>query len=118
MKKKYPDLASQQSLEFGAKVFTGETPRHINYPYLSIGKAAEVNFGGAVFELNFYDNRKMSFKGTSGVFKSTEDLVEYTAIEVSKNVFMVCWHDPKINSNVVHVQDWNTRAVYNNIAAK
>ncbi|WP_074381128.1 MBL fold metallo-hydrolase [Bartonella doshiae] len=118
MEKKYPDLPGQQSLDSGAKAFTGETPWHINNPYPPIGKVAEVNFGEAVFELNFHDNRRMSFKGTSGAFKGNEDTVEYTAVEVSKNVFMVYWHEPKTNSNVVHVQDWNTGTVYTNIAAE
>ncbi|EJF98120.1 hypothetical protein MEI_00619 [Bartonella vinsonii subsp. arupensis Pm136co] len=118
MKKKYPDLPGQQTLDFGTKVFTGETPWHVNNPFPPIGKIAEVDFGGAVFELNFHDNRTMSFKGTSGAFKGVEDTVEYTAIEVSKNIFMVYWHEPKTNANVVHVEDWNTNTVYTNIAGQ
>ncbi|WP_455479491.1 MoaF-related domain-containing protein [Bartonella sp. B23] len=118
MKKKYPDLVSQQFLEFVAKIFTGETPWHINNTYPPIGKAAAVNFDGAVFELNFHDNRKISFKGTFSAFKDTENPVEYAAIEVSKNVFMVYWHEPKMNSNAVHVQDWNTGTLYSSIAVK
>lgn len=118
MKKKYPGLAGVESLEFGAKVFTGEAPWHVTSPYPPIGKTAEVNFEGTVFELHFRDNRTMSFEGTAGAFKGVKDTVEYTAVEVSRNVFMVYWHEPHTGSNVVHIQDWNTGTVYTNISAK
>lgn len=118
MKKKYPDLPSIESLEFGAKVFTGELPWHVASPYPPVSKIAEVDFDGAVFNLNFKDNRTMSFEGMSGAFKGVKDTVEYTAVEVSKNVFMVYWHELHYGSNVVHVQDWNTGTVYTNICAK
>lgn len=118
MEKKYPDLSGRESLEFGAKVFAGEVQWHITNPYPPVGKTAEVNFDGAVFELRFTDHRTMSFKGLSGTFKGAEDTVEYTAVEVAKNIFMVYWHEPRAGANVVHVQDWNTGTVYTNIAMK
>lgn len=119
MEKQYPDLPGRESLEFGAKVFTSETQWRVASPYPPVGKIAEVNFdGSAVFNLHFRDNRTMSFEGTSGAFKGVKDTVEYTAVEVSRNVFMVYWHEPGEGSNVVHVQDWNTGTVYTNIAAK
>ncbi|MDQ7098781.1 MULTISPECIES: MBL fold metallo-hydrolase [unclassified Serratia (in: enterobacteria)] len=118
MEKVYPSLPGRGSLEFGAKVFAGEVPWHITTPYPPIGKTAEVNFGGTVFELHFSDNKTMSFEGMSGTFKGVKDTVKYTAIEVSKNIYMVYWHEPHTGSNVVHVQDWNTGTVYTNIAAK
>lgn len=118
MEKKYPNLSGKESLKFGAKVFTGEVPWRVTSPYPPIGKTAEVNFGGTVFELRFSDNRIMAFEGTAGESKGVKDVVEYTAIEVCKNVFMVYWHEPRLGSNVVHVQDWNTGTVYTNISAK
>lgn len=119
MEGKYPDLPGRESLEFGAKVFTGEMPWRVTSPYPPIGKIAEVNFGdSAVFDLHFRDNLTMSFEGTSGAFKGVKDTVEYIAVEVSTNVFMVYWHEPHGGSNVVHVQDWNTGTVYTNISAK
>lgn len=118
MEKKYPNLSGKESLELGAKVFTGEIPWSVTNPYPPIGKTAEVNFEGTIFELHFKDNRTMSFEGTSGMFKGIKDTVEYTAIEVSRNVFMVYWHEPQGGYNVVHVQNWNTGTVYTNIAAK
>ncbi|EIY5154410.1 MBL fold metallo-hydrolase [Klebsiella variicola] len=118
MVNKYPDLPGRESIEFGAKVFTGEAPWHVASPYPPIGKIAEVNFDGIVFELHFTDNKTMSFEGTAGAFKGVKDTVEYKAVEISKNVFMVYWHEPNTGSNVVHVQDWNTGTVYTNISGK
>lgn len=118
MEAKFPELPGRDALEFGAKVFTGEVKWHVAKPYPPIGRAAVVDFGGAAFRLNFKDNRTMSFVGTSGAFQGVKDTVQYTAVEVSSNVFMVYWHEPSTGSNVVHVQDWNTGTVYTNIAAK
>lgn len=118
MKKEYPGLPGEYSLEFSAKVFTGEAEWDVASPYPPIGKTVEINFGDTAFELDFKDNKTMSFIGTSGQFNGVKDTVEYTATEVSRNVFMVYWHEPHTGSNVVHVQNWNTGGVYTNIAAK
>ena len=118
MTAKFPDLPGRETLEFGAKAFTGEAKWHVASPYPPIGRVATVDFGGAAFRLNFVDNRTMSFEDTSGAFQGVKDTVRYTAVEVSQNVFMVYWHEPSTGSNVVHVQDWNTGTVYTNIAAK
>ena len=118
MTAKYPGLPGRETLEFGAKVFRGEAEWHVANPYPPIGRIATVDFGGAAFRLNFVDNRTMSFADTSGAFQGVKDTVKYTAVEVSRNVFMVYWHEPSTGSNVVHVQDWNTGTVYTNIAAK
>lgn len=116
MKKRYPKLAGEDALVFGTKIFTGESPWPVASAYPPIGKTAEVNFGGTLFKLHFKDNKVMSFEGLAGAFKDVKDTVEYTAIEVSKNVFMVYWHEPNTKYNVVHLQDWNTGTVYTNIA--
>ena len=118
MKAKYPDLPGRETLEFGAKVFVREVDWHVASPYPPVGRIAVVDFGGAAFRLNFIDNRTMSFEDTSGAFQGVKDTVQYTAEEVSRNVFMVYWHEPSTGSNVVHVQDWNTGTVWTNIAAK
>lgn len=118
MTAKFPELPGRETLEFGAKIFMRETGWYVASLYPPIGRTATVNFGSAVFRLHFVDHRTMSFEDTSGAFQGVKDTVQYTAIEVSKNVFMVYWHEPSTGSNVVHVQDWNTGTVYTNIAAK
>ncbi|MET3877019.1 glyoxylase-like metal-dependent hydrolase (beta-lactamase superfamily II) [Chitinophaga sp. OAE865] len=118
MEKKYPGLPGKDALEMGAKVFTGEMAWAVKSPYPPIGHKVIVNFEGNVFELTFRDNRKMSFIGLDGAFKGTTDDVEYTAVEVAKNVFMVYWQEPKTTTNVTHVQNYNTHQVWTNIAGK
>ena len=118
MAARFPDLPGRETLEFGAKVFAGEADWHVASPYPPVGRVATVDFGGVAFRLTFTDNRTMSFEDTSGAFQGVKDTVNYTAVEVSKNVFMVYWHEPSTGSNVVHVQDWNTGTVWTNIAGK
>ena len=118
MTARFPDLPGHETLEFGAKAFTGEAEWHVASPYPPVGRVATVDFGGAAFRLTFADDRTMSFEDTSGAFQGVKDTVKYTAVEVSRNVFMVYWHEPSTGSNVVHVQDWNTGTVWTNIAGK
>ena len=117
MTARFPNLPGRETLEFGAKAFTGEADWHVSSPYPPIGRVAVVDFGGPKFRLNFIDNQTMSFEDASGAFDGVKDTVKYTATEVSRNVFMVYWHEPSTGSNVVHVQDWNTGTVWTNIAA-
>jgi hypothetical protein len=42
--------------------------------------------------------------------------VQYTAVAVGSNVFMVYWHEPKGGANVVHLQDFGKGVVHTNIA--
>ena len=86
--------------------------------YTSIRWIGKVNFGNgsAVFDLNFYENKTMSFIRTDGPFKSTTDTVQYTPVEVAMNLFIVNWHEPSTSANVVHLQNFNTGTTYTNIA--
>ena len=118
MTARFPDLPGHEALEFCAKVFMRETDWHVASPYPPIGRVATVTFGGAAFRLDYKDDKTMSFTDTSGAFQGVTDTVRYTAVEVSRNVFMVYWHEPTTGSNVVHVQDWNTGSVWTNIAGK
>ncbi|MCM3372918.1 hypothetical protein M3640_19850, partial [Bacillus velezensis] len=77
-----------------------------------------VQFGATAFDLNFKDDRTMSFVGTAGQFKGVTDTVQYTAREVRPQVYMVYWHEPSTGSNVVHVEDFERGAVDTNIAMK
>ncbi|KPH13886.1 MBL fold metallo-hydrolase [Chryseobacterium sp. ERMR1:04] len=108
---KYPSLPGKDELAMGVKVFLGEMNWDLRSPYPAIGRKVEVNFGTTQFVLDFKDNKTMSFVGAGGI----SDTVEYTATEVSKNVFMVYWKEPKLGINVVNVQDYNKNIIYSNI---
>lgn len=112
MLKKYPDLPGKEELEMGIKVFFREMNWDLKSPYPAIGHQMEADFGTLKFTLDFKNNKEMSFTGISG----NMDKVQYTAVEVAKNVFMVYWHEPKAGSNVTHIQDYNKNIVYTNIA--
>lgn len=115
MEQKYPDLPGKDALIFGAKAFKGEESWYVASPYPPIGKSAEAVFGRTVYRLDFKDDKTMSFVETSRP-DGIVDTVQYTAVEVSRNVFMVYWHEPAHHISVVHVQDWNNGIVYTNIA--
>ncbi|MCT2561301.1 MBL fold metallo-hydrolase [Chryseobacterium herbae] len=116
MVKQYPDLHGKDELEMGAKVFFGEINWDLKSPYPAIGNKVEVDFGTFKFVLDFKNNKEMSFTGVSGNVKGNTDTVQYTATELSRNVFMVYWHEPKLGSNVTHIQDYNKNIIYTNIA--
>ncbi len=118
MKKLYPGLADETSLQLSAKVLTGEIPWNTLNSFPAIGKKMRVRFDNNIFELNFKDNQNMSFEGLSGQFKGDHDNVQYTAIEIRPQVYMVYWHEPASITNVVHVEDFKNKLVYTNIAAK
>ena len=117
MKKLYPGLAEEGNLQLSAKVLSGEMPWKTLNSFPAIGKKMQVKFGDNVFELNFKDNKNMSFEGLSGQFKGTRDKVQFTAIEIRPQVYMVYWHEPSTATNVVHVEDFDHKIVYTNIAA-
>ncbi|MCW1963964.1 MBL fold metallo-hydrolase [Chryseobacterium viscerum] len=116
MVSKYPNLPGEDELEMGVKVFLGEMEWTLKYPYPAIGHKVEVDFGAIKFLLDFKDNKTMTFVGTEGDVKGATDTVEYTAVEVAKNVFMVYWHEPHLGFNVVNIQDYNKNIIYSNIA--
>lgn len=118
MDSKYKGLQGQSNLEMSAKVAKKEVPWAVGHAFPAIGNILEVKFGDTVFDLTFHDNERMSFIGTSGLFKGVKDDVTYRAVEVADHVYMVYWSEPSTGSNVVHVEDFNTGTVYTNIAAK
>ncbi|WP_228428578.1 MoaF-related domain-containing protein [Chryseobacterium daecheongense] len=113
---KYPDLPGKDELGMGVKVFFGEMKWDVKSPYPAIGHKVEANFNGLKFILDFKDNKTMTFIGVEGTLKGATDTVQYTAVEVAKNIFMVYWHEPKRGDNVTHVQDYNNNIVYTNIS--
>ncbi|MCJ7934832.1 MAG: MBL fold metallo-hydrolase [Chryseobacterium sp.] len=116
MVKKYPDLPGKEELEMGVKVFLGAMDWDLKSPFPAIGKKVEVDFGTVKFLLDFKDNKTMTFVGTAGSSKNSTDTVQYTAVEIAKNIFMVYWHEPNLGFNVTHIQDYNKNIVYSNIA--
>lgn len=118
MKSIYPNLGEESNLEISAKVIKGEISWKTVSSYPFIGHKVEVQFGNNTFLLNFKNNREMSFEGTAGDFNGVSDNVIYTAKEIRSNVYMVYWSEPKVETNVVHVQDIENNIVYTNIAAK
>lgn len=119
MKALYPELDGVSNLEMTAKVLKGEIPWKTVSAFPAIGRKAEVNFGGDyVFELNFKDERHMSFVGTTGSLKGAADQVEYTAVEVAPQVYMVYWSEPVNGSHVVHLEDFGSGTAYTNISAR
>lgn len=116
MARKYPELSGKEELEMGVKVFFGEMQWGLQSPYPAIGRKIEVDFGTEKFLLDFKDNKTMTFTGTGGSSKNSTDTVQYTAVEVAGNIFMVYWHEPHLGFNVTHIQDYNKNLVYTNIA--
>ena len=119
MKARYPALPGESNLEMTAKVLTGEMAWKAVHAFPVIGRKAEVNFGGEyVFELDFHDERTMTFTGlvARAEGRLITDTVRYTAVEVAPNVYMVYWTE-KDNTHVVHVEDFGHGVVYTNIAA-
>jgi glyoxylase-like metal-dependent hydrolase (beta-lactamase superfamily II) len=119
MKTAWPNLAGEPSLEMTARVLTGEMPWKTHSAFPAIGRKAEVNFGGEyIFELNFPNERQMSFQSlvqrTEG--RPMTDTVHYTAVEVAPKVYMVYWTE-KDNTHVVHIEDFGQGVVYTNIVA-
>ncbi|WP_353149573.1 MBL fold metallo-hydrolase [Chryseobacterium sp.] len=117
MVKKYPDLQGKDSLEMGVKVFLGEMNWDLKSPYPAIGRKVEADFGTVKFLLDFKDNRVMTFHGLTDGLKGNTETVDYTTVEVAKNVFMVYWHE-SAGFNITHVEDYNKNVVYTNIAGK
>lgn len=116
MDQKYLNLPDHPTLEMSAKVFTKEQDWAVASPYPPIGQTITVDFDRLKFNLDFKDNKTLTFTGAGGdATPDLTDTVQYTPIEIAKNVFMVYWHETG-GDNVVHVQDYNRNLVYTNIA--
>lgn len=119
MKSLYPDLPGESSLEMTAKVLKGEMAWKTVNAFPAIARKAEVNFGGEfVFELDFHNEHSMTFRGLRerAEGRPVTDTVEYTAVEVAPQVYMVYWTE-RDNTHVVHVEDFGQGVAYTNISA-
>ncbi|MGT2509195.1 MoaF-related domain-containing protein [Cupriavidus basilensis] len=73
------------------------------------GHAYDVKFGDRQFRLDFDANGKeMKFARPDG----SGDTVQYTAVEIRPNLFIVYWTEPKSGTHVTHVEDFESGIVY------
>ena len=85
--------------------------------YIGEGKIVQVTFGDFAFRLDFTDSQTMTFTGNGPASEGITDTVQYTAVEIRPQVYMVYWHEPTTGDNVTHVQDYPRGIVYTNIAS-
>lgn len=114
----YPNLPGKEELEMGVKVFLGEMNWDLKSPYPAIGRKVLVDFNKTKFVEEYKDNKTMTFVKTEGKSKGDTDTVQYSVVEVAKNVFLVYWHEPKNGYNITHIEDYNKNIVYSNFTAK
>ena len=110
MTTQYPNLAGNNELEMGAKVFLGEMDWDLRSPFPAIGKKIELDFGTNRLIVNMKDHKTINFIGENG-----ERSLQYSVVEVAKNIFMIDWFDPKTKVNVVSIQDYNKNIAYSDI---
>ncbi|WP_312395090.1 MBL fold metallo-hydrolase [Chryseobacterium sp.] len=118
MVKQYPTLPGKDELEMGVKVFLGEMNWDLKSPYPAIGRKVLVDFNDTKFLEEYKDNKTMTFVQAEGKSKGDTDTVQYSVVEVAKNVFLVYWHEPKNGYNITHIEDYNKNIVYSNFTAK
>ncbi|EJL70155.1 MBL fold metallo-hydrolase [Chryseobacterium populi] len=116
MVNKYPKLPGKDELVMGVKVFLGEINWDLKSPYPAIGHKIKAGFGTMEFILDFKDNKIMSFIGTEGESKGIKETIQYSAVEIAENIFMVYWHEPQSGMNITHIQDYNKNIIYTNIS--
>lgn len=117
MKTTFPSYEDANYLEFGASVITGTAKWTVRILYPGVGRHVIADFSPTVvFDLDFHNDKTMTFIGTDGVWKGYKDTVGVVMTEVASNVFMVYWQEAN-GMAVVHVQNWNTLEVWTNIYA-
>lgn len=83
-------------------------------PFIAAGKVVQVIFGDRAFNLDFTNDKSMTF---SAIGSEATDTVQYTAVQIRPKVYMVYWHEPVSGDNVTHVQNYEHGIVYTNIAS-
>ncbi|NIG98215.1 MAG: hypothetical protein G5701_03070 [Serratia symbiotica] len=89
-----------------------------NAQFIALGKVVQVNVGDIEYKLDFPDNKTMTFTGIGADSLDDTETVEYTAIKIRPQVYLVYWHEPKSGDNFVHIEDYLRGEVYTNIAIK
>lgn len=106
--------AAQSAAQADNVIDSAVGPSAADFP--AAGKAVEVVFGDAIIDLNFKDLTTLSIYCRSGIFKGITEVVQYTAVKIRPQVYMVYWHEPDSKLNVVHVEDFEHGTVYTNVS--
>jgi hypothetical protein len=81
--------------------------------YPAPGHVYALKFGDREFHLNFDQDRKhMTYTRPDG----SGDTLEYVAVEIRPQIFLVYWTEPKSGSRVTHVEDFERGVVWGNTA--
>lgn len=90
MSEKYPFLGGKDTLAFGARVITGVEPWVRKNLYPGIGHHVIMDFSPvSVFDVEFKDNKILTFTQTAGEGKGYSDTTPFTAVETADHVYMV-----------------------------
>ena len=77
------------------------------------GHTYSVGLGERQFRLKFdADGKTLTYTRPDG----TGDTMQYTAVELRPQLFMVYWTEPKSGARVVHVEDFERGVVFANSA--
>jgi hypothetical protein len=81
----------------------------------AVGKTYVADFKDIAFQLEFHhDGQKMTFTGLTEAVKKAKETIQYTAVPISPNVFMVYWQEAN-GTTVVHIEDFANQIVRTNI---
>lgn len=86
----YPGVACYH----GGSKYPENTIQADDSRFITLGKVFQVNVGDIEYELDFSDNKTMTFTGIGADSQEDTDTVEYTAIKIRPQVYMVYWHEP------------------------
>ncbi|MEA3071668.1 MAG: hypothetical protein QOD29_3114 [Alphaproteobacteria bacterium] len=90
-------------------------PATTNPSFPASGHQYEVKFPDRQFSVDYKpDGKEMTFTRPDG----SGDTVQYTAIEIRPNVFMVYWTGPKDATHVTQVVDFEREIIYATAAYK
>jgi len=86
-----------------------------NLSFPALGHQYEVKFTDRQFHVDYKpDGKEMTFTRPDG----SGDTVQYTAIEIRPNVFMVYWTGPKDGTHVTQAIDFERENIYATAAYK
>ena len=89
-----------------------ELQQPLNKPFFAIGQTLLVNVAGQTQRLQFVGQKNLNI--ING--QNTSTTVEYSAIQVGPDQFMVYWNDAVNKRNVVVVLDQKANLIYQNVA--